>query len=409
MNEKQNISLKESKTLMFCLAATIILIPLNAYIWTAPLVVSFVLMLIKIKKSGTELEFGTLKNIGAIFFVISAISTINSKDIIFSITNWMLLPFMYAILYVSILNFSRNTDSRKKLIYALFSVAAIVLVYGFIQYANVQDMAHDLVTQSWVDAGKFPLLSRRMYSTLENPNLFGTYLIMIIGFVSSFFLQINEKKKKIILGIFLIALLSAAALTYSRTAWISLAIMVAGLGILYDKRILILLLAIPIVAFFYHGQIAIRLMSLLSQSDTSASLRIGLWQSTIAMIQDHPFLGIGWGSYFLTYPDYNFYIQDKTVIMYHAHNMYLSIIAETGIIGGITYILLIFLHGYTSFKLYKKAKDVINKSIGLGGVLVTIGILVSGIGDYTLFSRSVSGCLWAIFAIIMSAWIELKK
>ena len=71
--------------------------------------------------------------------------------------------------------------------------------------------------------------------------------------------------------------------------------------------------------------------------------------------------------------------------------------------------LLIFLHGYTSFKLYKKAKDVINKSIGLGGVLVTIGILVSGIGDYTLFSRSVSGCLWAIFAIIMSAWIEIKE
>lgn len=61
MNEKQNISLKESKTLMFCLAATIILIPLNAYIWTAPLVISFVLMLIKIKKSETKLEFGNIE------------------------------------------------------------------------------------------------------------------------------------------------------------------------------------------------------------------------------------------------------------------------------------------------------------------------------------------------------------
>lgn len=409
MNEKQNIYKKESKALMFCLLATIFLIPLNAYVWTVTLIPAFICIIFYSIKFKETVDFGELKKIGALFLFISAISIINSKNLEYSTINWILLPFTYAILYISIINFSTDIEKRKKLVYAFFISAIVVLIYGFFQYANVQDMAKDLATQNWVDVKKFPLLSRRMYSTLENPNLFGTYLVMIISFSISFLLQKSERKTKIILSIFIIGLLVAAALTYSRTTWISIVAIIIGLGFLYDKRFLILLIFVPITLFFYHGQIAVRLMSLFSSADTSTSLRFGLWQSTIAMIKDHPLLGIGWGSYFMTYPDYNFYIQDKSVIMYHAHNMYLSMTAETGIIGGITYLLLIFLHGNISYKLYTKAENIFHKSLGLGGTLMTIGIAINGIGDYTLFSRSVSGVLWAIFAIIMSAWVEIKK
>lgn len=407
MDEKQNILEKENKVMLLCIIATIFLIPLNAYIWTIPLFIAFVCAILNAKK--TKMEYGTLKNIGVLFLFISAISIINSKDFTYSIINWSLLPFTYAILYITVLNFSKNEEKRKRIVYAFLISSIIVLVYGFFQYADVHGMAKSLVAQSWVDVKKFPLLSRRMYSTLENPNLLGTYLIMIISFATTFLLHIKERKIKILLSVFLVSLLAAAALTYSRGTWISLAAMVVGLGLIYDKRFLLLLLFVPLILFFYHGQTVVRFMSLFSSADTSTSLRFGLWQSTLAMIRDYPLLGIGWGSYFMTYPDYNFYIQDKSVIMYHAHNMYLSMTAETGIIGGITYVLLIFLHGKTSFNLYKKAKSVFNKSIGLGGILLTIGIAVNGIGDYTLFSRSVSGCFWGIFALIMSAWLEIEK
>lgn len=66
--------------------------------------------------------------------------------------------------------------------------------YGFIQYANVAGMAADMTAQSWVDPERFPLLRRRMYSTLENPNLLGAYAVMIISILTAFFLRERQKK-----------------------------------------------------------------------------------------------------------------------------------------------------------------------------------------------------------------------
>lgn len=56
------------------------------------------------------------------------------------------------------------------------------------------------------------------------------------------------------------------------------------------------------------------------------------------MIEEHPLLGIGWGSYFLAYPDYNFFIQNDNVLIFHAHNMYLNMLAEVGIPGGLAFL-----------------------------------------------------------------------
>lgn len=72
-----------------------------------------------------------------------------------------------------------------------------------------------------------------------------------------------------------------------------------------------------------------------SGEDTSLSLRLALWESTIAMIEEHPLLGVGWGNYWLAYPEYNFFIEDADVVIFHAHDMYLHIPAEVGIPGGI--------------------------------------------------------------------------
>ena len=67
-----------------------------------------------------------------------------------------------------------------------------------------------------------------------------------------------------------------------------------------------------------------------SGQDTSVMLRWALWDSTMYMIEDFPVFGIGWDAFWMTYPDYNYFIQDPTVIIYHAHNLYLQVAAETG-------------------------------------------------------------------------------
>lgn len=39
--------------------------------------------------------------------------------------------------------------------------------------------------KQWVDAAHFPLLKRRMFATLQNPNLFGEYLLIVLSMVGT--------------------------------------------------------------------------------------------------------------------------------------------------------------------------------------------------------------------------------
>jgi len=63
--------------------------------------------------------------------------------------------------------------------------------------------------------------------------------------------------------------------------------------------------------------------------------RLAHWQAAVRMIQANPWLGVGFGNYEATYPDYKLFIWDNA--LGHAHNYYLNIFAETGVIGLVAY------------------------------------------------------------------------
>ncbi len=66
--------------------------------------------------------------------------------------------------------------------------------------------------------------------------------------------------------------------------------------------------------------------------------RLAHWQAAINMATAHPYLGVGLGNYEIAYPDFR--------LMYwkyplgHAHNYYLNVFAETGIIGFVCYLVM---------------------------------------------------------------------
>ncbi|MFN0121218.1 MAG: O-antigen ligase family protein [Blastocatellia bacterium] len=62
------------------------------------------------------------------------------------------------------------------------------------------------------------------------------------------------------------------------------------------------------------------------------SSRGWIWRDTITMIAAHPWLGVGLGAYQTAYPAYSRH--DGSLIVDNAHNDYLHLLAETGVIGG---------------------------------------------------------------------------
>ena len=65
--------------------------------------------------------------------------------------------------------------------------------------------------------------------------------------------------------------------------------------------------------------------------------RLAHWQSAIDMANEHPWLGVGWGNYEPAYADYA--LINWPYALGHAHNNYLNILAETGLVGTLAYLL----------------------------------------------------------------------
>ncbi len=66
--------------------------------------------------------------------------------------------------------------------------------------------------------------------------------------------------------------------------------------------------------------------------------RLAHWQAAVNMITAHPWFGIGFGNYENAYSQYNFL--NWQIALGHAHNYYLNVFAEAGIIGLIAYVAL---------------------------------------------------------------------
>src|SRR5262249_35173659 len=59
--------------------------------------------------------------------------------------------------------------------------------------------------------------------------------------------------------------------------------------------------------------------------------RLAHWQAAIGMMNDNPWLGVGFGAYEVAYPRYA--LMNWPMALGHAHNYYLNLLAETGIVG----------------------------------------------------------------------------
>lgn len=64
--------------------------------------------------------------------------------------------------------------------------------------------------------------------------------------------------------------------------------------------------------------------------------RLAHWQAAIGMAQDHPFLGVGLGNYAQAYDEYRLINWEEP--LGHAHNLYLNMLAETGLLGLAAYL-----------------------------------------------------------------------
>ncbi len=337
-----------------------------------------------------------------IFILFGAASIAVSPNPAFSVYNYRVLVGSYAFTYFLAGQTLRTEEQLRGVLKAMAWSAVLAVIYGFYQFS----FGIDIADMKWVDAEAFPELKKRVFSTWENPNIFAGYLGEAIAMTFAFFIRSDNEKQRWRFGGFILALALCLVMTYARGACFAVMLTLAGYGIVKDRRVLLGCVVLGGGVLLVDPMLAERLFSVFTKIDTSSEMRLAIWESSAAMILDHPILGIGWGAYRLVYPEYDFYINDPSVIIYHAHNMYLNYAAEIGVIGAAAFFWFFFGTMFTAFFAAGKEESPFVQRFELGAGLALVSVALGGLTDDVVFNIPTSMLLWMGCALAMAARSE---
>ena len=339
-----------------------------------------------------------------IFVIISFLSVLVSPDSAFSFYNCYNLVGRYVLTYYLVVQSIdlKNIGQLKVFLSCISLSLFIVVIYGFMQaFLGIGLTSEQIV---WTDGAMFPGLKTRVFSTWQNPNLLGGYFDLMLGLMAGMFLLIKHKIVRIVIAVLFCLTAFCLTLTYARGACLSIALVIFVYSILYNRKVLLALIGLAVILLLSDATLVDRMTSIFTKMDTSSEMRLAFWESTIAMILDHPLLGIGWGSYFMVYPNYDYYMQGNFIKIVHAHNMYLNFMAEIGLFGFASYMVCFFGVIYEAFKAQVMKLDILVKAMFLGIGLGLSALALNGFTDYVMFNTELSMLVWLFSGIVVSGY-----
>jgi O-antigen ligase len=145
-----------------------------------------------------------------------------------------------------------------------------------------------------------------------------------------------------------------------------------------------LLLSIGVIAWTGGREVKARIATLAAQkhSDISPDIRLQIDRDILRMSRKRPVLGWGQGTFADVYPRFRSFYTDSLVNA--AHNDYLQVLAETGILGfGTMMWLLVSVLRPALRKSHKWASD-LNGAVAVAAILGISGILIHSLVDFNM-------------------------
>lgn len=242
-------------------------------------------------------------------------------------------------------------SQQRQLLWGIFFTAGIICLYAVYQYFIGLRHTFEYLSpaQQISFVGKF-LSSRRVFATFISPNIFASYIVMML-FVSTGLLRSSKGKERLIYwtGVPVMAL----SLVYTKSLGGLLAFAIAfflfipylfpsftfrRVNILWLGFIIILITCIFILIckLFFCSRLS-QFLDLYNPNNSIVQ-RIYYWKAGINMVKEFPFTGIGWRKFGVLY---EFYKPLGANTSHYAHNVFLQILVETGPLGLVSFLLIV--------------------------------------------------------------------
>lgn len=200
---------------------------------------------------------------------------------------------VYYMLYAFLIPFVVAPKDVMKLLHAAATIAILIGVDGVYQYVTKVP-----IPVGWVDVGEH--VRTRVFSVLTSPNELGAYMVMMTPLIAGLFLYESQNRiRKWLYGAGTIICLFTLLVTYTRGALIGLVLAVLVTAVLFERRLLIPLGVLVVVAFMIpsiHHRIVDVTTPLYFVKSAQAG-RIERWLTAFDEFTQNPLFGAGIGQY----------------------------------------------------------------------------------------------------------------
>lgn len=298
-----------------------------------------------------------------------------------------------------------------------------VIIYTLVRHAGYgfddQQMAH-----------------RVMRPFYKDHTSYGATLVMLFPVMIALFQLINRDNinSRFLMGLLILLFSIATVFSYTRAAWVSL---IAGLGVWVILKLKIrfeyvLISAVLLLVFVFSirtqlmmeleqnrqqssGDITEHVQSISNISSDQSNLeRINRWSCAYRMWKDKPIFGFGPGTYQFEYGSYQRSYEKTRIstdfgVLGTAHSEYLLALSESGILGMLSFIIIVILTIVTGVRVYYNASD---RRIKILSVAILVGLItyyVHGLLNNFLDTDKASALFWGFTGMLVAMDIYHRK
>ena len=349
--------------------------------------------------------FNSLDVIGFQWFALSFLNflfiiylLINAKSFVYPNTFWFNVFYLTFIFFclislffsynfkLSIIDFSRiiNTFLSILILYNIrpetlkfqqlsFFISILLLVDIFFSFKPILDFSfnNSLSFFKVLSDNSNPAILKGLNG---NKNITATFMLFKLPFLLYYLTNNMITGFKILFSLALFFSVAIVTLILARAAYLSLFIFTLVFllhSLFYSKKSLIFI-PIIFISFFvtslyaknvYGSSISNEITSI-SFTNESSSSRFQLWENAIDASINNNFIGFGIGQWKIeSLPYWNINGSDY-IVPYHAHNDFLELLAEIGLIGALSYLSIFIFSFLLIFSFYKKSRSLVDITIG---------------------------------------------
>jgi len=296
--------------------------------------------------------------------------------------------FIFSVFFSAFLAYLDSPKRLRYVVFVLIVFAALMSFFGILQNLSNPEMV------LWIRQVDYA----KPFATYVNQHHFACFLVMTAALgLGLLFAGSTRPDKRVLLIIAIVLMALGVVFTSSRGALLSLVAVLAfltalsawfgtktsskehrkshfrRLAVLVAANVVLIAFVVVSVSFLGGSDLALRSAGVLGPEDVSNG-RFAFWMTTVQIFLSNPIIGTGYDSFMTAYTQYDQW--NGTIRVNHAHNEYLHVLSEGGILAFscvVGFIVILFKRG---LKMIASTHHPFRRGVAAGGLAACFGVIV---------------------------------